>query len=112
MSVSGCRAELQHGERSFYMCIAAPCVACAASPTASDIGRVRVDRADEFLDRALEAQRQRRLGDELGGARADHVHAEHSSYFFSATIFTKPSVSLAILARPSTPNGNVPTRTS
>ena len=35
-----------------------------------------------------------------------------SSYFFSATIFTRPSVSFAIRARPSTPNGNVPTRTS
>ena len=31
-----------------------------------------------------------------------------SSYFFSATIFTKPSVSPAIFARPRTPNGNVP----
>ena len=35
-----------------------------------------------------------------------------SSYFLSATILTKPSVSPAIFARPSTPNGNVPTRTS
>ena len=31
-----------------------------------------------------------------------------SSYFLSATIFTKPSVSPIILARPSTPNGKVP----
>ena len=35
-----------------------------------------------------------------------------SSYFLSATIFTNPSVSPAIFARPRTPNGNVPMRTS
>ena len=35
-----------------------------------------------------------------------------SSDLLSATILTKPSDSPAILARPSTPNGNVPTRTS
>src|SRR5687767_2273114 len=40
-------------------------------------GRVRVDRADELLDRAFELQGHRRFGDELGGARADHVHAEN-----------------------------------
>src|SRR5262245_40900286 len=38
--------------------------------------RVRVDRPDQFFDRALETQRQRRLGDELGRARTDHVDAE------------------------------------
>ena len=39
--------------------------------------RMRVDRADQLLDRAFEAQRQRGFGDELGRARADHVDAEH-----------------------------------
>ena len=38
--------------------------------------RVRVDGADQLFDRALEAQRERRLGDQLRRARADHVHAE------------------------------------
>ena len=38
--------------------------------------RMRVDRADQLLDRALEPERQRRFGDELGRARADHVDAE------------------------------------
>ena len=40
-------------------------------------GRMGVDRAHQLLDRALEPQRQRRLGDQLGRARADHVDAEH-----------------------------------
>ena len=43
--------------------------------------RMRVDGADQLLDRALEAQRQRRLGDQLGRARPDHVHAEHLVVF-------------------------------
>ena len=40
-------------------------------------GRVRVDRAKEFLDRALEAKRQCRFRDQLGRAQADHVHAKY-----------------------------------
>ena len=35
-----------------------------------------------------------------------------SSYFFSATILTKPSVSLAMRARPRTRKANCPTVTS
>src|ERR687891_117244 len=38
--------------------------------------RMRVDRADQLLDRALETQRERRFGDELRRARTDHVDAE------------------------------------
>ena len=38
--------------------------------------RVRVDRADQLFDRALEPHGERGLGDELGRARADHVDAE------------------------------------
>src|SRR5881392_3555598 len=37
---------------------------------------MRVDRADQLLDGAFELQRERRFGDELGRARADHVDAE------------------------------------
>ena len=39
--------------------------------------RVRVNGAHQLLDRALEPQRQRRLGHQLGRSRADHVHAEN-----------------------------------
>ena len=39
--------------------------------------RMRVDRPDQFFDGALEPQRQHRLGHELGGARPDHVDAQH-----------------------------------
>src|SRR6185503_13949598 len=38
--------------------------------------RMRVDGTDQLLDRALEAQGRRRLGDQFGRARADHVDAE------------------------------------
>ena len=59
----------------------------------------------DHLDRALEPQRNRRFRDQFGRTRTDHVDTENLVVFFSATIFTKPSVSPAILARPSTPNG-------
>ena len=38
---------------------------------------MRMDCADQFLDGRLEAQRDDRFGDELGGAQTDHVDAEH-----------------------------------
>jgi hypothetical protein len=74
--------------------------------------RMRVDRADQFLDRALQAQRDRGLGDQSVARGPMMWTPRISSYFFSATILTNPSVSFAIFARPRTPNGNVPTRTS
>ena len=36
-----------------------------------------MDRLDQFFDGALEPQGQHGFGHQLGGARADHVHAEH-----------------------------------
>src|SRR5258705_41227 len=38
--------------------------------------RVRMNRANELFDRALETQGERRLGDQLRRAGADHVNAE------------------------------------
>ena len=59
------------------MCIAAPCAACAASPTASDIVGcawiVRISSSTVHSSRSASVG----FGDELGRARADHVHAEH-----------------------------------
>src|SRR5215203_1921179 len=40
-------------------------------------GRMGVNGADQLLDRALQPQRQRGLGHQLGGPRPDHVEAEH-----------------------------------
>src|SRR5262249_2630549 len=40
-------------------------------------GRMGVNRANELLDRALEAKGQRGLRHELGRTRPDHVHAEN-----------------------------------
>ena len=39
--------------------------------------RMRMDRANQFLDRALETEGQRRLSHELGGTRPGHVNAEN-----------------------------------
>ena len=39
--------------------------------------RMRVYRAYQFFDRRLESQCQCRFGHELGGAKTDHVDAEH-----------------------------------
>ena len=74
--------------------------------------RVRVDRADQLFDRALEPQRQRRLGDELGRARADHVHAEDLVVLLLGDDLDEAFVSPAMRARASTPNLKVPIRTS
>src|SRR5436305_1750644 len=39
--------------------------------------RMRVDRPDQFLHRALEPQSEGRFGDELRRTRTDHVNAEN-----------------------------------
>src|SRR5688572_13518909 len=38
---------------------------------------MRMDRANELLDRALEPERQRRFSHELGGTRTYHLNAEN-----------------------------------
>src|SRR5262249_27437509 len=43
--------------------------------------RVRVDRANQLLDRRFEPQRHRGLGHQLGRARADHVDAKQLVVF-------------------------------
>ena len=60
---------------------------------------MRVDGAHELLDRALEPQRQRRFGDQLGRARADHVDAEHLVVLLVEDDLDEPSVSPAMRAR-------------
>src|SRR6267142_1374130 len=44
--------------------------------------RMRVDGANELLDRRLQPQRQSGLRNELGRSHTDHVHAEHLVVFF------------------------------
>ena len=53
-----------------------PSTAMAASPTTSDERRVGVGRAADLPGRRVEGEGERRLGDEVGGVRADEVDAE------------------------------------
>src|SRR5215203_2921596 len=52
--------------------------------------RVRVNRPHQFLDRALEPQRQRCFGDKFGRACTDHVHAEHFIVLLVGDDFHEP----------------------
>ena len=86
----------------------APCAACAASPTASDIvgcaWMVRISSS------TVHSRRSASVASATSSVERGPIMCTPriSSYFLSETILTKPSVSPAILARPSTPNLNVP----
>jgi hypothetical protein len=73
---------------------------------------MRVDRADQFLDRAFEPQRDAASATSSVAREPIMCTPSISSYFFSAHDLHKAFGLAAIFARPSTPNGNVPTRTS
>src|SRR6185503_2304160 len=99
-------------EERAYICIAAPCAACAASPTPSDIvGCAWIVRISSST---VDSRRSARAASATSSVARRPIMwtPSTSSYFFSATILTRPSISPATFARPSTPNGKTPTRTS
>src|SRR6185436_15883533 len=79
--------------------MAAPCVACAASPTASDIvGCAWIVRISSST---VHSSRSASVASATSSVARGPIMwtPSTSSYFFSATIFTKPSISDAIRAR-------------